>query len=436
MPPLGQLGNWAGQLERFNMTIQGRAIDRGEVGIPCDVVARSSHIVSLVWALPEQPENEDDEQIEKPSEAEEAMEAEEAAEEIVETHTGRLVEEGVLIESPGSLVELDYGFPNDGGLLVPDVAAFHLQRRGVLQIVDGGKEVSFETILNRGLSSDQSFFLKYLVYRDMRSKGRRLKAGTGEMPYLWFFEKPGRPCTHMVAAYSRNQSIPLSELEGVLAIAGRFKKGVYLALVDEEGEVSYYEMKRFTTRPASRYSPDRKDAAQIVGPMAVVWDPLGALSLYREGYFGKPIGIRKPRSMDFEKPIMLSFTELLYLAGAGRVSLAGSEGEVGVAQLAKSALSEPNFRERYAVYRKLKGSGLIVKSGMKFGVDFAVYEYGPGLDHAPFMIHVYPSASSITPTEIVRAGRLAASVKKKFVVAQVDAKDGRVRMISFARAKP
>lgn len=387
--------------------------------------------------MSEESENElDQEGFEKSVEGEEAGEPEEAAEEIVETHTGRLVEEGVLVESPGSLVELDYGFPEDGGLLVPDVAAFYLQRRGVLQILDDGKDVPFGTILNRGLSSDQSFFLKYLVYRDMRSKGRRLKAGTREMPYLWFFEKPGRPCTHMVAAYPRNQSIPLEELENVLAVAGRFKKGVYLALVDEEGEVSYYEMKRFTTRPAARYSPDRKDAAQIVGPMAVVWDPLGALSLYREGYFGKPIGIRKPRSMDFEKPIMLSFTELLYLAGAGRVKFEGGEGEVSVADLAKAALSEPNFRERYVVYQKLKASGLVVKSGMKFGVDFAVYEYGPGLDHAPFLIHVYPSASSITPTEIVRAGRLAASVKKKFVVAQVDAKDGRVRMISFARAKP
>jgi len=393
--------------------------------------------MNLVWALSEEPENESDEgKLEKSGEPGEAGEPEEEAEGIIETHTGELIEEGVLVESPGSLVELDYGFPEDDGLLVPDVAAYYLQRRGVLQVLDGGIDVPLDTILNRGLSSDRSFFLKYLVYRDMRSKGRRLKAGTGEMPYLWFFGKPGRPCTHMVAVYSRNQSIPLEELEGVLAVAGRFKKGVYLALVDEEGEVSYYEMKRFTTRPAAPYSPDRKDVAQVVGPMAVVWDPLGALSLYREGYFGKPIGIRKPRSMDFEKPIMLSFTELLYLAGAGRVKLEGTEGEVSLAKLAEAALSEPNFRERYAVYHKLKGSGLVVKSGMKFGVDFAVYEYGPGLDHAPFMIHVYPSESSITPTEIVRAGRLAASVKKKFVVAQVDAKDGRVRMISFARTKP
>ncbi len=386
--------------------------------------------------LPEDSDEELEEELEKPTDLDESQEGEEAAEEIVETYTGKLVEEGVLVESPGSLVELDHGFPEDGGLLLPDVAAFYLQRRGVLRIVDDGREIPFQAILKRGLASDASFFLKYLVYRDMRSKGRRLKAGTAEMPYLWFFEKPGKPCTHLVAVYSRNQSIALDELERVLTIAGRFKKAVYLALVDEEGEVSYYEMKRFTTRPAVRYSPDRKDAAQIVGPMAVVWDPLGALSLYREGYFGKPIGIRKPRSMDFEKPIMLSFTELLYLAGLGRVRLEDGEAGVSVDQLAKAALSEPHFRERYIVYQKLKDSGLVVKSGMKFGVDFAVYEYGPGLDHAPFLIHVYPSTSSITPTEIVRAGRLAASVKKKFVIAQVDAQRGRVRMISFARAKP
>jgi len=65
-----------------------------------------------------------------------------------------------------------------------------------------------------------------------------------------------------------------------------------------------------------------------------------------------------------------------------------------------------------------------------------VYEYGPGLDHAPFLIHVYRAGASITPTEIVRAGRLAASVKKKFIVASVEEGGDAVKMLGFTRVKP
>jgi tRNA-intron endonuclease len=366
----------------------------------------------------------------------EEQNGDESQEIIEETYSGVMTGEGVMVSEPGSLVELGYGLEEDGGRLLPMVAALHLVRRGVLQVTDDGKDVVFEDILNHGLRSDPSFFLKYLVYRDMRSRGRKIRAGLSDNPYLWFYEKPGKPCSHLVAIYSRNQNIPLSDLEEILITGGRYKKGVYLALVDEEGEVSYYEIKRFNTRPSMETVMDRTDVAQLVGPMTVVWNTEGAVSLYREGYFGKPIGIRKPRSMDFERPITLSYNESIYLAEKGRIKIEGGEGEVVSERLRELAAGERNFMERSLVYGMLKDSGFVVKSGMKFGVDFAVYEYGPGLDHAPFLIHVFRQGSGITPTEIVRAGRLAASVKKKFIVARTDCETGKIGMLSFSRVKP
>ncbi len=365
----------------------------------------------------------------------EGIEDEEDEEKIPEVHTAELRQDGVFVAGGEPLAELGYGFSEDGGLVLPDVSALHLQRRGVLRIYDGQEEVSFDQILHRGLGSDDLFFLRYLVYRDMRSKGRKIKAGMRKMPYLFFYEKPDRPSSHLVVSYSRNQRIPLGELQDLLSLGARFKKGIILALVDEEGEVSYYEIKKFATRAVDLAGSDRVDIAEVVGPMLVVWDHEGALSLYKEAYFGKPIGLRKPRAMNFSRPITLSYIEALYLAERGRVRLEDLD-QSALKELKQRASEEENFRERYQVYRMLKESGLIVKSGMKFGVDFAVYEYGPGIDHAPFLIHVYKSDASITPTEIVRAGRLAASVKKKFVVAQVDQDRDLVLMLSFARIKP
>jgi len=374
---------------------------------------------------------------EKPIEEKAEEQPEEEEEEIPESYSGILTGEGVIVQDAASLWERGYGFKEDSGVLLPHVAALHLHRRGILTVLTReGREVDTEELLEFALARDPLFFLKYMVYRDMRSKGRIIKAGIAEMPYLLFYGRPSRASSHIVAAYPRNKSIPLSELDSLLALGGRYKKGVYLALVDEEAEVSYYEIKRFTTRLEEKKAPERCDVAQFVGSMNVVWDTDASLSLYREGYFGKPIGIRKPRAMDFKKPITLSFIESLYLMEKGRIRVEKDSEAMSEEDLSELASSEQNFRERLLVYRLLRDSGLIVKSGMKFGVDFAVYEYGPGLDHAPFLIHVYPRDASITPTEIVRAGRLAASVKKKFIVAQVDVEKGAVRMVSFARVKP
>ena len=76
-----------------------------------------------------------------------------------------------------------------------------------------------------------------------------------------------------------------------------------------------------------------------------------------------------------------------------------------------------NFNKKFQVYEDFREKGYIVNPGIKFGCDFAVYQKGPGIDHAPFMIQVYDRNENISSTDVVLAGRLAASVKKQFVLA-------------------
>ena len=81
------------------------------------------------------------------------------------------------------------------------------------------------------------------------------------------------------------------------------------------------------------------------------------------------------------------------------------------------------FDKKYLVYKNFRDKGYIINPGIKFGCDFAVYEKGPGIDHAPFLIQVYNRSESITSTEIVLAGRLATSVRKQFILAIQKGKD-------------
>ncbi len=164
-----------------------------------------------------------------------------------------------------------------------------------------------------------------------------------------------------------------------------------------------------------------KVQAYLVDSRFVVFDVERGKELYRRGFFGKFVGIRKVKTLDIERPLELTPFEALYLAERGILTLRRLDGrEVSVEELRDVCRkSYERFDEAYAVYADLREKGYVVRSGMKFGATFAVYEHGPGIDHAPFLVHVLPYESKLDPVEIVRAGRLSHSVRKKFVIATV-----------------
>ena len=89
------------------------------------------------------------------------------------------------------------------------------------------------------------------------------------------------------------------------------------------------------------------------------------------------------------------------------------------------------FNLNYMVYKDLRKNGYIVLPGIKFGCEYAVYERGPGIDHAPYMVSVRASGENITSTDIVRAGRLATSVRKRFIIAIPNLKTEKVEYLIF-----
>ena len=93
------------------------------------------------------------------------------------------------------------------------------------------------------------------------------------------------------------------------------------------------------------------------------------------------------------------------------------------------------FDQEYLVYEYLRDKGYVVRPGLKFGARFAVYEHGPGIDHAPFLVHVLPDRTKISAIDILRAGRLATTVRKKFIIAVIN-EYGKPEFYEFSWFKP
>jgi len=179
----------------------------------------------------------------------------------------------------------------------------------------------------------------------------------------------------------------------------------------------------------------KKIQTEFVENFLVVWDPEQGSELYKHGYYGKPLGIPKPKIMDFNVPLILDLMEGLYLVEKQLIEvLEGTKKKrkVNFEKLRKSARKlYDEFDLKYAVYRDLRDHGLTVTPGIKYGCDFAVYKHGPGVEHAPYMVSVKKTRDEVTATDIVKAGRLATTVRKRFIIAVPDLETETIQYLMF-----
>jgi len=149
----------------------------------------------------------------------------------------------------------------------------------------------------------------------------------------------------------------------------------------------------------------------------VVWSVDDSRSLFNTEFYGKPLGNPKPKE-DFDEPLILDLVEGVYLLEKKTIVVRSKERKITAPSLRKLAREKlEGFDAKYAVYRDLREKGFVVTPGIKYGCDFAVYEHGPGIDHAPYIIQVMSLEDQMSASDIVKAGRLASTVRKTFIAA-------------------
>jgi tRNA-intron endonuclease, archaea type len=172
---------------------------------------------------------------------------------------------------------------------------------------------------------------------------------------------------------------------------------------------------------------------RLIENSIVIWDITHSRTLFGNGYYGKPLGIPKPKGTDFDAPLVLDLIEGCYLVEKNKLRVSNINGKaVPLAKIRKICKKQYlDFDANYLVFRDLREKGYIVTTGIKFGCDFAVYEQGPGIDHAPYLVQVFRATDDLGARGVVLAGRLATTVKKQFILAIPRLKDKKVDYIGF-----
>jgi tRNA-intron endonuclease len=176
-----------------------------------------------------------------------------------------------------------------------------------------------------------------------------------------------------------------------------------------------------------------KYSGHLIENRIFIYDLVESRNLFGEGYYGKPLGISKPKNLDFESPLVLDLIEGYYLFLSEKLDILKPNGKkISVKEIKNICKKQyKNFELKYIVFEDLRNKGYIVTPGIKFGCDFAVYIHGPGIDHAPYLVKVLQPQDEITGVDIVLAGRLATTVKKQFILAFVCSEEKKIKFIGF-----
>ena len=142
-----------------------------------------------------------------------------------------------------------------------------------------------------------------------------------------------------------------------------------------------------------------------------------AFSLYKKSSFGKPIG----------EKVRYSFLEALYLVEKGKMQVLANKKELSFKELFKKLQRfDKKIQIKYPVFKNLKQKGYVVKSALKFGADFRVYEKGFKMEekHSKWVVFVDHEAKKLNWHEFSAKNRVAHSTKKNLLLAIVDEEEG------------
>ena len=122
--------------------------------------------------------------------------------------------------------------------------------------------------------------------------------------------------------------------------------------------------------------------------------------------------------------VQLSLIEAFYLMDKGKIDIYKSKSKKFTPEefVRKARKLEPNFWVKFCVFKDIRNRGYIIKTALKFGADFRVYDKGvkPGEDHARWIIFPVNEGSVLTWHEFAAKNRVAHSTKKRLLIGVVD----------------
>jgi len=180
-------------------------------------------------------------------------------------------------------------------------------------------------------------------------------------------------------------------------------------------------VKKIRKKPVKKTSKGGKSAVKKIRALFsgenIVSASKEARDLYSKSLFGEYI----------EKRIQYSYSEALYLHKKGKIEVYVRSKKLSFNELMERCRKyDKKIQTKFVVFSDLRNKGYLLKTALKFGADFRVYDKGvrPGKAHARWILYPVSESAELTWHEFSAKNRVAHSTKKNLLIAVVDSESG------------
>jgi len=306
-----------------------------------------------------------------------------------------------------------YGRPDGNRLKLFPEEALYLAGKDKLTV----DKLSFDELAKR-FSEKTDFFRRFLVYRDIRERGLVIQTGPQDFRVFRRGEKPGKGRSQfLIRVLSERDFVDFTAIAEDSHSAVNMRKQFVVAAVDDENEITYYEVKTSKLPEGKTCVDIPKVKGVLTGNSVFIMPESGKNELPDEAMFGTWFD---------DSRLVLSPLETLYLLDKGLLEIEGGD------ELRKTlGVGDSELPFKMVVYESLRDSCYIPRTAYKFGHHFRVYSERSS--HSAMLVHAIPGGSGMPMSRISRSVRLAHSVRKKMLFACVEQND--IEYIEFARIK-
>ena len=130
-------------------------------------------------------------------------------------------------------------------VLKPYEALYLLQTKRLL--LEGRQDMTFDSLFEMQAKHDKNLMTKFLVYRDLRSRGYVAKEGFGFGNDFRVYERgewEKKPAKYVVFGINEGTNLAARELAQAVEQIERMGKEAVIAVIERRGEVIYYKASR------------------------------------------------------------------------------------------------------------------------------------------------------------------------------------------------
>lgn len=139
-----------------------------------------------------------------------------------------------------------FGEHKEGKIVYSLVEALFLLETKRMGLYFQGKKLKFEEVMNRFLRLDRRIHIKYDVFKDMRRRGYIVKTALKFGAEFRVYDKGIKPgedhAKWILYPVKENEKSTWHEFSAKNRVAHSTKKNLLIGVVDEEGDVTYYEV--------------------------------------------------------------------------------------------------------------------------------------------------------------------------------------------------